>query len=33
MNLDTMIKYLIRIVFFILALAGIYFLLKKIGVL
>jgi hypothetical protein len=33
MNLDEMIKYLIWIVFFALAAAGIYFLLKKMGIL
>ncbi len=32
MNLDNLIKYLIWIVFFGVALAGIYFLLKKLGV-
>jgi len=32
MNLDDLIKYLILIVFFILALAGVYFLLRRIGV-
>lgn len=33
MNLDEMIKYIIWIAFFILALTGLYFMLKKIGVL
>lgn len=33
MNLDAMIKYLIWIVFFGLALAGLYFLLRNLGVL
>ena len=33
MSLDEMIKYIIWIVFFILAFAGLYFILKKIGVL
>jgi len=32
MNLDNLIKYIIWIVFFGLALAGIYFMLKKFGV-
>lgn len=32
MNLDNLIKYLMWIVFFIIALAGIYFILKKLGV-
>lgn len=32
MNLDDMIKYLIWVVFFALALAGLYFALKKLGV-
>jgi len=32
MNLDAMIKYLIWIVFFGLALAGVYLLLNKVGV-
>ena len=32
MNLDSLIKYIIWIAFFILALAGIYFALKKIGI-
>jgi hypothetical protein len=32
MNLDEMVKYLIWIIFFGLALAGVYLLLKKIGV-
>lgn len=31
MNLDDLIKYLIWVVFFALALAGLYFLLKKLG--
>ena len=33
MNLDDMMKYLIWIAFFILALTGIYFTLKKMGIL
>lgn len=33
MNLDELIKYLIWIVFFAIALFGIYFLLKRIGIL
>ncbi len=33
MDLDEMIKYLIWVVFFMLAVAGLYFMLKKIGVL
>lgn len=33
MNLDKLIKYLIWIAFFIMALAGLYLTLKKIGVL
>ncbi len=33
MNLDELVKYLIWVAFFILAFAGIYFLLKKTGVL
>jgi hypothetical protein len=33
MNLDEMIKYIIWIAFFILALAGLYFILKRIGIL
>jgi len=33
MNLDEMIKYLIWIVFFILALGGLYFMLKQVGIL
>jgi hypothetical protein len=33
MNLDDLIKYLIWIVFFGVALAGVYFMLKKLGVL
>jgi len=32
MNLDTLIKYLIWIVFFGVALAGVYFMLKNLGV-
>ena len=32
MNLDNLIKYLIWIVFFGVALAGLYFMLKKLGV-
>jgi hypothetical protein len=32
MNLDDMIKYLMWIVFFVVALAGLYFMLKKFGV-
>jgi len=32
MNLDNLIKWLILIVFFGLALAGLYFLLKRLGV-
>lgn len=32
MSLDEMIKYLIWVVFFALAFAGIYFVLKKMGV-
>jgi len=32
MNLNNLIKYLIWIVFFILVLTGLYFMLKKIGV-
>jgi hypothetical protein len=32
MNLDDLVKYLMWIVFFGLALAGIYFMLKKLGV-
>jgi hypothetical protein len=32
MNLDEMIRYLIWIVFFMLAFAGVYFMLKKLGV-
>lgn len=32
MNIDDMIKYIIWIVFFALALAGIYFLLKNLGI-
>jgi hypothetical protein len=32
MNLDEVIKYLIWIVFFGVALAGIYFMLKRLGV-
>ncbi len=32
MNLDEMIKYLIWVVFFALVFAGLYFLLKKLGV-
>jgi hypothetical protein len=32
MNLDNLAKYLIWIVFFAIALAGLYLLLKKIGV-
>lgn len=32
MNLDNMIKYLIWVAFFALALIGIYFLLKRLGV-
>jgi len=32
MNVDELIKYLIWIVFFILALGGVYLMLKKIGV-
>lgn len=32
MNLDDFIKYLIWIIFFGVALAGLYFLLKKLGV-
>jgi hypothetical protein len=33
MSLDEMVKYIIWIAFFILALAGIYFVLKQIGIL
>jgi hypothetical protein len=33
MNLDEMAKYLIWIVFFALVLTGLYFMLKKLGVL
>jgi len=33
MNLDEMIKYLIWVIFFVLVLAGLYFTLKKLGVL
>jgi uncharacterized membrane protein len=33
MNLDELIKYLMWIAFFILALAGLFFMLKKVGVL
>lgn len=33
MSLDEMVKYLIWIVFFVLALTGIYFALKKMGIL
>jgi len=33
MNLDELIKYIIWIVFFGLALAGLYFMFKKIGIL
>ena len=33
MNLDDLMKYLIWIVFLAMALAGIYFMLKKVGVL
>jgi len=33
MNIDEFLKYLIWIVFFAVALAGIYFLLKRLGVL
>ncbi len=33
MNLDEMVKYIIWIAFFMLALTGLYFALKKIGVL
>ncbi len=32
MNLDDIIKYLIWVVFFALALAGVFFALKKLGV-
>lgn len=32
MSLDDLIKYLIWIIFFMIAIAGIYFLLKKLGV-
>jgi len=32
MNLDSLIKYLVWIIFFGLALAGLYFMLKKLGV-
>jgi len=32
MNLDNLLKHLIWIVFFALALAGLYFALKKIGI-
>ncbi len=32
MNLDVLMKYLMWIVFFGLALAGLYFMLKKVGV-
>jgi len=32
MNLDSLLKYLIWIVFFGIALAGLYFMLRKIGV-
>jgi hypothetical protein len=32
MSLDDLIKYIIWVVFFLVALAGIYFLLKKLGV-
>jgi hypothetical protein len=32
MDFDTLIKYLIWIVFFGIALAGVYFLLKRLGV-
>ena len=32
MNLDELIKYIIWIVFFALALGGLYFLLKRVGV-
>jgi hypothetical protein len=31
MNLDSLIKYITWIAFFILALSGIYFMLKKLG--
>ncbi len=33
MNLDSLIKYLIWIVFFIAVLAGLYFMLNRLGVL
>lgn len=33
MNLDSMIKYLVWIVFFAIALVGLYFLLKTLGIL
>jgi len=33
MNLDEMIKYIIWVIFFMLALTGLYFILKKVGVL
>jgi len=33
MNLDQLIKYLIWIVFFALALAGIYIMLRRVGIL
>jgi len=33
MSLDELIKYLMWIAFFILALAGLYFMLKKVGIL
>lgn len=33
MNLDEMVKYIIWIAFFMLALVGLYFALKKMGVL
>jgi len=32
MNLDNLVKYLIWIVFFAIALSALYFLLKKVGV-
>jgi len=32
MNLDNLIKYLVWIVFFLLALTGLYFMLKRVGV-
>jgi len=32
MNLDSLIKYLMWIVFFGLALTGLYFMLKKVGI-